>query len=120
MAEHEDEKELAKIMIETEKLEEVDTIYEILKGNDNPKKLLKEVRRFYDDLKRLNKKQLKEMESVNIISRYSYNEVPPRVEYSLTEKGKELISVIDGMRDWGQSYIDMVLQDNKLSGEESV
>jgi DNA-binding HxlR family transcriptional regulator len=49
--------------------------------------------------------QLREMENDGIIDRKIYPEIPPRVEYSLTEKGKALLPVIDKMRDWGSEYL---------------
>lgn len=46
-------------------------------------------------------KQLRELEKDNLVSRKVYAEVPPRVEYSLTERGKSLKKIILLMRDWG-------------------
>ena len=46
-------------------------------------------------------KQLKELESDGIISRFSYQEIPPRVEYSITEKGMSLGPIMLAMADWG-------------------
>lgn len=45
--------------------------------------------------------QLKELEADGIINRNEFLEIPPRVEYSLTEKGATLISVLRSMVDWG-------------------
>ena len=45
--------------------------------------------------------QLKEMETVDIVIRKSYPEIPPRVEYSLTEKAKKLIPILDQLCAWG-------------------
>ena len=45
--------------------------------------------------------QLKELESDGIIKRDEYPEIPPKVEYSLTEKGITLIPVLQGMVNWG-------------------
>ena len=45
--------------------------------------------------------QLRELEADNIITRTVYPEVPPRVEYHISEYGKSLIPVIDVMQEWG-------------------
>lgn len=47
---------------------------------------------------------LRSMEADGIITRTVYPEVPPRVEYSLTELGKSLKSILDSMRAWGEAY----------------
>ena len=46
-------------------------------------------------------KQLKELESDGIIKRTSYQEIPPRVEYSITEKGMSLGPIMMAMAEWG-------------------
>ena|SRR5579859_4237274 len=45
--------------------------------------------------------QLRELETDGIISRVVYAEIPPRVEYSITDFGKTLLPVIDMMATWG-------------------
>ncbi len=45
--------------------------------------------------------QLKELEESGILHREQYNQVPPKVEYSLTEKGKTLVPILDLMSQWG-------------------
>lgn len=45
--------------------------------------------------------QLKELEAEQVILRREYPQVPPKVEYSLTAKGRSLIPVITAMCDWG-------------------
>ncbi|KJY53951.1 Transcriptional regulator, MarR family [Bifidobacterium coryneforme] len=47
---------------------------------------------------------LRQMERDGLVHRKVYPEVPPRVEYSLTETGKSLKPVIEAMRDWGSNY----------------
>lgn len=49
-------------------------------------------------------KQLRELERDGLINRHVYPEVPPRVEYSLTSKGKEFIPIIDLMEAFGKKY----------------
>ena len=45
--------------------------------------------------------RLRQLEAEGIVRRVIYAEVPPRVEYSLTEKGQGLRDILDGMRAWG-------------------
>lgn len=47
---------------------------------------------------------LREMESSGLVNRKVYAEVPPRVEYSLTETGLSLKPILDSMVVWGNSY----------------
>ena len=48
--------------------------------------------------------QLRELEADGIINREVFAEVPPRVEYTLTDKGFTLRPIIFAMRDWGLKY----------------
>lgn len=48
--------------------------------------------------------QLRELESDGIIRRIVYPEVPPKVEYELTEFGRTLEPVLLSLRDWGQTF----------------
>lgn len=52
-------------------------------------------------------KQLRELETNGIVSRKVYAEVPPRVEYSLTERGESLREIILMMRDWGTANLSL-------------
>ncbi len=49
---------------------------------------------------------LRELEDDQLISRTVYHEVPPKVEYSLTATGKELVPLIDHLRQWGDRQIE--------------
>lgn len=49
---------------------------------------------------------LRELEELKIISRVVYPEVPPRVEYSLTDYGKALFPVYDAMLTWSIYYME--------------
>ena len=51
---------------------------------------------------------LKELESDELITRKVYLEVPPKVEYSLTDTGKELIPFISQLRSWGEKQISQI------------
>ena len=59
---------------------------------------------------------LRAMEEKGLLTRKVYAEVPPRVEYTLTETGYSLKSVIDAMYSWGCSY--KVLEENGLRPSE--
>ena len=48
--------------------------------------------------------QLRDMEGNGLLSRKVYAEVPPRVEYTLTDLGYSLKPILDAMRDWGEAY----------------
>lgn len=49
--------------------------------------------------------QLRQMEEDNLVSRKIYPEVPPRVEYSLTDIGTSLRPILDSMHKWGAKYM---------------
>ncbi len=64
------------------------------------------MRRAIDGIsKQMLTKQLRELERDGIISRTVFAEVPPRVEYALTEKGESLLPVIQAMKAWGEPFI---------------
>ena len=48
--------------------------------------------------------QLRDMEENGLVNRTVYAEVPPRVEYSLTEIGHSLKPILDAMTSWGMDY----------------
>lgn len=47
---------------------------------------------------------LKQLEASGLINRKEYPQIPPKVEYSLTERGKSLIPILDQMCDWGDKH----------------
>ena len=53
--------------------------------------------------------RLRILEQQGIVNRVIYAEVPPRVEYSLTDLGKTLNPIIEALRDWGTVWADQVL-----------
>ena len=52
--------------------------------------------------------RLRALEEQGIVERKTFPEVPPRVEYSLTEKGQGLVPIIEGMRQYGREYLETV------------
>lgn len=48
--------------------------------------------------------QLRDMEANGLLTRTVYAEVPPRVEYSLTELGQSLKPILEAMQNWGEAY----------------
>ena len=77
---------------------------------------LKEGKRRFNELRRLIPgitqrtltRQLRELEQDRIVERTVYPEVPPKVEYELTEFGKTLIPILEALYAWGQQYIDQL------------
>jgi len=49
--------------------------------------------------------QLRELEADGLVHRQIYAEVPPRVEYSLTESGQSVVPILEGMCQWGQDFL---------------
>lgn len=58
-------------------------------------------------------KQLRELEASGLIKRIIHAEVPPRVEYELTEEGKTLKPVINALKDWGVTHALPLLNESK-------
>lgn len=57
--------------------------------------------------------QLKNLEEYGLVNRVQYEAIPPRVEYSLTEIGRQFHPVIAAMEKWGTSYIDYLRQESQ-------
>lgn len=51
-------------------------------------------------------RQLRELEADNIVQRKVYNQVPPKVEYSLTKEGKSLRNILLAMSNWGKDKVE--------------
>lgn len=50
--------------------------------------------------------RLDDLEQHGIVTKQSYAEVPPRIEYTLTSKGEDLVPVLKQMAAWGEKYYD--------------
>mgnify|MGYP000845786868 CR=1 FL=1 len=61
---------------------------------------------------RMKTKQLKQLEQDGLINRKVYAQIPPKVEYSLTDIGKKFQSVLNELEIWGNDYIEY-LKENK-------
>ncbi|MER0468950.1 winged helix-turn-helix transcriptional regulator [Bacillus cabrialesii subsp. cabrialesii] len=80
-------------------------LYHLIDG----KKRFNEFRRLYPKItQRMLTLQLRELERDGVIHREVYKQVPPKVEYSLTEFGRTLEPVILHMKDWGEKYKDRI------------
>ena len=49
---------------------------------------------------------LRDLEGLGIVRREQFNEIPPHVEYSLTEKGRGLLPVFTELAKWGETYLE--------------
>ncbi|MBR1785324.1 MAG: helix-turn-helix transcriptional regulator [Bacteroidales bacterium] len=56
---------------------------------------------------------LRNMEADGIVSREVFTEVPPRVEYRLTERGASLMPHLDGLLSWGMEHFEEIIVDRK-------
>lgn len=68
-----------------------------------------ELQRRMDDITQATlTKQLRMLEDFGLVSRYVYSEIPPKVEYSLTDLGKAFRPVLKEFRIWGDKYIEYI------------
>ena len=56
--------------------------------------------------------RLRALEEEGIVERQTYPEVPPRVEYALTEKGRALVPLIEDMRTYGRNWLGGACEDD--------
>tara|TARA_Y100000591_G_scaffold317589_1_gene327467 strand:- start:54 stop:305 length:252 start_codon:yes stop_codon:yes gene_type:complete len=55
---------------------------------------------------RILSRELRELEAHKIINRKIFAKIPPRVEYSLTKKGRTLLPVFDKLNEWGSMHLN--------------
>ena len=63
---------------------------------------------------------LKELEKDGLVNRKVYRQVPPKVEYSLTEIGRSFVPVLNAMFEWGQSYASYLIAQQKKGFEYQI
>lgn len=79
-------------------------------------KRFNELRRDLPDItQRMLTLQLKELVRDGVIQRFDYQEVPPKVEYSLTEQGQTLFPVLHAMHIWGENHARRCLKIRQTS-----
>ncbi|MBC7941405.1 MAG: helix-turn-helix transcriptional regulator [Chitinophagaceae bacterium] len=77
-------------------------LFNLLKGT----RRFNELRRLLPDCsQRMLTRQLRELEAVGLLSRKVFAEVPPRVEYALTDFGRTLAPVLGVLCSWGEGYL---------------
>jgi len=65
-----------------------------------------EFRKVFPDItQKMLSQQLKKLEENRIIKKKIYNEIPPKVEYTLSKEGERLIPILDAMQVWGLEYL---------------
>lgn len=62
-------------------------------------------------------KQLRELEKEDVVKRVVYPQVPPKVEYSVTEYGKSLQPILEAMHEWGVKHIMHMQQKEAVKAE---
>ncbi|MFP3597965.1 winged helix-turn-helix transcriptional regulator [Chryseobacterium sp. SIMBA_029] len=77
-------------------------VWQIHEGKKRPSEFLRGIAKV--DRRVLNQ-QLSEMVDSGILTKQSFNELPPRVEYQLTELGKKLVLIFWQLNDWGKLLI---------------
>jgi DNA-binding HxlR family transcriptional regulator len=81
-------------------------LYHLLNGTKRFGELRRELPRVTQRMLTL---QLRELEAEGLVHRKVYAEVPPRVEYSVTEFGRTLEPLIMAMKDWGETHRDRLV-----------
>lgn len=64
--------------------------------------------------------QLRELEEDGVINRIIYQQIPPKVEYELSEYGKSLESILTALCNWGEKHITKVYGDKTLVLEDNI
>lgn len=78
------------------------TLFHLLGGTKRFSELQREIGNV---TQRMLTKQLRELESAGLVHREVYAVVPPKVEYSLTEKGLTLTPILNLLKSWGETHV---------------
>ena len=85
------------------------------------KKRTSELKRLMPDItQKMLTQQLRELEADGVINRIVYNQVPPKVEYELSEYGTSLESILSALCNWGEVHITKVYGDKFAVLENSI
>ncbi|MFD2446919.1 winged helix-turn-helix transcriptional regulator [Bacillus sp. CGMCC 1.16607] len=85
------------------------------------KKRTNELKRLMPDItQKMLTQQLRELEEDGVINRIVYNQIPPKVEYELSEYGWSLQGILDSLCAWGEKHITKVYGDKFAVLEENV
>ncbi|MDN7242427.1 winged helix-turn-helix transcriptional regulator [Planococcus sp. N028] len=85
------------------------------------KKRTSELKRLMPDItQKMLTQQLRELEADGVIDRIVYNQVPPKVEYELSEYGSSLTGILDALCMWGSSHLTKVYGDKSEVLEEGI
>ena len=97
----------------------LDLGFEIIRGkwkavilchlSDGPKRFLELQRITCGVSQKVLSESLKQLEVDEIITKHIYAEIPPRVEYSLTEKGQELVPALKIIEEWSKNHFSDIL-----------
>jgi DNA-binding HxlR family transcriptional regulator len=86
----------------------------LLNRSDTGVMRFNEMRRFMTDCsQKMLSQTLKNLEQSHLVHREVFPEVPPRVEYSLTETGRSLMPAITALIDWGKEHFNDVVTDRQ-------
>ncbi|WP_031301739.1 winged helix-turn-helix transcriptional regulator [Sphingobacterium paucimobilis] len=88
----------------------VPIVWRINEGEKRPSEILRGITKV--DRRVLNQ-QLKELEQAGILQKESFNELPPRVEYSLTPLGDKLVEVLWKLNAWGETLLETSIKKDK-------
>lgn len=78
-------------------------VWQINEGKKRPSEFLRGIKNV--DRRVLNQ-QLSEMVSDGLLTKKSYNEIPPRVEYQLTDLGRKLVDILWKLNNWGKLLVE--------------